>query len=348
MHGTPSPSVLFRTRLLDWRRGPRRRLPGHLRLGAVSASWIPSATLVRRGGERILVDCGEGTQRQLLRSSAGARRHRRSCSSRTTTATTSSACRACSRRSPCAGATSRCDVRAAGLAARVPGLRPAHRTPAVSAAAPGGRGRRGQSTGRATVLEAHRVAAPRAVPGLGARRARPAGPVRRRGGARARRARGPAVRRLQRGERRRPRPTGARSAGAGRSARPGPGGASCSRATPGPATACWRPPCGPTSSCTRRPSPPRTPSGRARPATRRPPRPRAWRPRPAWRLLALTHLGQRVRPHDVKARGARAAFPATVVPRDFDIIDVPSPERGPPALGEAGPRPGRSARPEPR
>jgi ribonuclease Z len=31
----------------------------------------PAATLIRRGGERILVDCGEGTQRQLLRSSVG-------------------------------------------------------------------------------------------------------------------------------------------------------------------------------------------------------------------------------------------------------------------------------------
>jgi ribonuclease Z len=30
-----------------------------------------SATLVRRGGERLLVDCGEGTQRQLLRSDVG-------------------------------------------------------------------------------------------------------------------------------------------------------------------------------------------------------------------------------------------------------------------------------------
>jgi ribonuclease Z len=30
-----------------------------------------AATLIRRGGERILVDCGEGTQRQLLRSSVG-------------------------------------------------------------------------------------------------------------------------------------------------------------------------------------------------------------------------------------------------------------------------------------
>ena len=31
----------------------------------------PTAVLIRRGGERILVDCGEGTQRQLLRSSVG-------------------------------------------------------------------------------------------------------------------------------------------------------------------------------------------------------------------------------------------------------------------------------------
>src|SRR3954447_2486450 len=30
-----------------------------------------AATLVRRGGERLLFDCGEGTQRQLLRSSVG-------------------------------------------------------------------------------------------------------------------------------------------------------------------------------------------------------------------------------------------------------------------------------------
>ena len=31
----------------------------------------PAATLIRRGGERMLVDCGEGTQRQLLRSGVG-------------------------------------------------------------------------------------------------------------------------------------------------------------------------------------------------------------------------------------------------------------------------------------
>src|SRR5438045_5294730 len=31
----------------------------------------PSALLLRRGGERLLFDCGEGTQRQLLRSTVG-------------------------------------------------------------------------------------------------------------------------------------------------------------------------------------------------------------------------------------------------------------------------------------
>ena len=36
-----------------------------------TAQRAPSSLLVRRGGDRLLVDCGEGTQRQLLRSSVG-------------------------------------------------------------------------------------------------------------------------------------------------------------------------------------------------------------------------------------------------------------------------------------
>ncbi len=36
-----------------------------------TAQRAPSSLLVRRGGERLLVDCGEGTQRQLLRSEIG-------------------------------------------------------------------------------------------------------------------------------------------------------------------------------------------------------------------------------------------------------------------------------------
>jgi ribonuclease Z len=38
---------------------------------APTAQRATSATLIRRGGDRILVDCGEGTQRQLLRSDVG-------------------------------------------------------------------------------------------------------------------------------------------------------------------------------------------------------------------------------------------------------------------------------------
>ena len=41
-------------------------------LGTAGSSPSPRrglpATLVRRGGDRFLIDCGEGTQRQLMRS----------------------------------------------------------------------------------------------------------------------------------------------------------------------------------------------------------------------------------------------------------------------------------------
>src|SRR5918992_814045 len=36
-----------------------------------TAQRAPTALLVRRGGERLLIDCAEGTQRQLLRSQIG-------------------------------------------------------------------------------------------------------------------------------------------------------------------------------------------------------------------------------------------------------------------------------------
>ncbi len=52
------------------------------------------------------------------------------------------------------------------------------------------------------------------------------------------------------------------------------------------------------------------------------------------RLLALTHLSTRYFPRDVREE-ARAIFPETVVPRDFDAIEVPFPERGEPALVKA-------------
>ena len=56
------------------------------------------------------------------------------------------------------------------------------------------------------------------------------------------------------------------------------------------------------------------------------------------RLLALTHLSTRYFGSEL-AEEARAVFAETVVPRDFDVIEVPFPERGAPALVKAGARP---------
>jgi len=52
-------------------------------------------------------------------------------------------------------------------------------------------------------------------------------------------------------------------------------------------------------------------------------------------LLALTHLSNRYFGPEV-AREARTIFPETVVPKDFDVIDVPFPERGSPTLIKGG------------
>ena len=49
------------------------------------------------------------------------------------------------------------------------------------------------------------------------------------------------------------------------------------------------------------------------------------------KLLALMHLSTRYFPRDVRDE-ARAVFANTVVPRDFDAIEVPFPERGEPRL----------------
>jgi ribonuclease Z len=52
-------------------------------------------------------------------------------------------------------------------------------------------------------------------------------------------------------------------------------------------------------------------------------------------MLVLTHLSNRYFGPEI-TREARAIFPATIVPRDFDIIDVPFPERGAPRLVKGG------------
>ena len=53
------------------------------------------------------------------------------------------------------------------------------------------------------------------------------------------------------------------------------------------------------------------------------------------KLLALTHLSSRYFGPET-AREAREVFPETVVPRDFDVIEIPFPERGLPALVKGG------------
>jgi ribonuclease Z len=52
-------------------------------------------------------------------------------------------------------------------------------------------------------------------------------------------------------------------------------------------------------------------------------------------MLALTHLSSRYFGPEV-LKEARAVFPETVVPRDFDVIEVPFPERGSPQLVKGG------------
>jgi ribonuclease Z len=56
------------------------------------------------------------------------------------------------------------------------------------------------------------------------------------------------------------------------------------------------------------------------------------------RLLALTHVSPRYFGAEL-AREAREVFPATVVPKDFDVIEVPFAERGEPELIRRGARP---------
>jgi ribonuclease Z len=59
-------------------------------------------------------------------------------------------------------------------------------------------------------------------------------------------------------------------------------------------------------------------------------------------LLALTHISPRYFGPEL-LREAREIFAATVAPRDFDLIEVPFPERGEPVLVKRGARPVREA-----
>jgi len=59
------------------------------------------------------------------------------------------------------------------------------------------------------------------------------------------------------------------------------------------------------------------------------------------RVLALTHVSPRYFGPELAAE-ACDVFPDTVVPRDFDLIEVPFPERGAPRLVKKGARPPRT------
>ncbi len=60
------------------------------------------------------------------------------------------------------------------------------------------------------------------------------------------------------------------------------------------------------------------------------------------RMLALTHISPRYAGGELRDE-ARAVFASTEVPRDFDTIEVPFPEKGEPELvrwpGQAAPAP---------
>ena len=56
--------------------------------------------------------------------------------------------------------------------------------------------------------------------------------------------------------------------------------------------------------------------------------------------LALTHVSNRYGGREVEEE-ARQLFAETIVPRDFDVVDVPFPERGPPVLVPRGAKRGR-------
>ncbi|MCW2974495.1 MAG: ribonuclease [Thermoleophilia bacterium] len=59
-------------------------------------------------------------------------------------------------------------------------------------------------------------------------------------------------------------------------------------------------------------------------------------------MLALTHISSRYLTRDV-VREARDVFPGAIVARDFDLIELPYPERGAPQLVPGGGRPTRVA-----
>lgn len=64
------------------------------------------------------------------------------------------------------------------------------------------------------------------------------------------------------------------------------------------------------------------------------------------RMLALTHVSTRVHPREVR-REAEHEFPGVIVPRDFDQVEIPFRERGAPRLIPVQERLGKGAREDP-
>jgi len=59
-------------------------------------------------------------------------------------------------------------------------------------------------------------------------------------------------------------------------------------------------------------------------------------------MLAIVHVSSRYNVSAVLSE-AREAFPNTIAPRDFDLVEIPFPERGDPELVQEGAK----QRPEP-
>ena len=62
-------------------------------------------------------------------------------------------------------------------------------------------------------------------------------------------------------------------------------------------------------------------------------------------LLALVHVSSRYDIREVLAE-AREVLPGAIAPRDFDVVEIPFPERGAPVHVEGGARPPRSSPPD--
>ena len=136
------------------------------------------------------------------------------------------------------------------------------------------------------------------------------------------------------------------------SARRGAGARSSSPATPRRRTPSSSPRIARTCSSTRRRSCTRTPTARPRPCHSTARQAAQVAADAEVGLLALTHLSSRYSGGEIRDE-ARAVFADTEVPRDFDTIDLPLPERGPPELvrwdarrHRRRPRRGSTRRPE--